>query len=150
MVCSELQQYKPKCLLLNGTSLSAPAQTTLYYLTIPTEGYLIWWTPFATRPTPSSTIQQSFEIVKNQRQMVFANNVHSPVCHFVPSFGTFPLFLPKTISSPGALHYLMYSDSARARAVQCFLVKTLQRMFGEMRIAAAVWEMCPISAETGQ
>ena len=41
-----------------GTSLSGGAQTTLYYLTIPTEGYLISWTPFATRPTPTSTIHK--------------------------------------------------------------------------------------------
>ena len=54
------QQCRPKCLLLNGTSLSVAAQTTLYYLTIPTEGYLTWWTPFATRPTPNFNYSKSF------------------------------------------------------------------------------------------
>ena len=91
----KLQQCRPKCLLLNGTSLSAAAQTTLYYLTIPTEGYLTWWTPFATRPTPTSAIQKVLTLTLFRIE-VFANYVHSPVCHFVPQrLAVFPSFSPK-------------------------------------------------------
>ena len=95
----KLQQCRPKCLLLNGTSLSAAAQTTLYYLTIPTEGYLTWWTPFATRPTPTSTIRKVL-ILKLFRIKVFANYVHSPVCHFVPHVWQFSPLFPQNYFFP--------------------------------------------------
>ena len=100
----KLQQCRPKCLLLNGTSLSAAAQTTLYYLTIPTEGYLTWWTPFATRPTPTSAIQK-VKILKLFRMKlfgieVFANYVHSPVCHFVPRVWQFSPLFPQNYFFP--------------------------------------------------
>ena len=63
---------------------------------------------------------------------VFANYVHSPVCHFVGQSWQFSRVFAQNYFFPRALHYLMYSDSARARVIQCFLVKhcrALQRMF---------------------
>ena len=88
-------------------SLSLPAQTTLYYLTIPAEGYLIWWTPFATRETPTPALHNILDLL----QIRGGVNVHGPVSPCVAlcvtlsdSCGSFPVFLPKTISSP--LHFI--------------------------------------------
>ena len=95
--------------------LSVLAQTTLYNQTKPTEGYLIVWTPFATKSKETPT-QNGFESLESLKNCLFANYVHSPVCHSVRQGWQFPHVFAQNYFFGCALHYLMYSDRNSNRA----------------------------------
>ena len=79
------------------------------------EGYLIVWTPFATKSKETPT-QNGFESLESLKNCLFANYVHSPVCHSVRQGWQFPHVFAQNYFFGCALHYLMYSDRNSNRA----------------------------------